>query len=121
MWHKRMTHNNWHNEQYMMAKRSEVVNTARLLRDGKMSVVEGAWRLNALRHEVTQNDFDDDFMLFVAIASETDHLPVGEVRKQYATEALVRADKEIEEVDKIYRSQVEVACEKLIARFSHAT
>lgn len=121
MWHEKMTHDNWHNEQYMRAKRSEVVNTARLLREGKMSVVEGAWRLNALRHEVTQKDFDDDFMLFVAIASETDHLPVGEVRKQYAKTALVKADKEIEDVEKIYRAQVEAACEKLIARFSHAT
>lgn len=95
--------------------------TARLLRDGKMSVVEGAWKLSALKHEVTQEDFDDDFMLFVAIASETGHLPLGEARQQYAKEALVRADKEIEEVEKIYRTQVKTACEKLIARFSHAT
>ena len=105
----------------MSAKRSEVANTAKLVRDGKMSIVEGAWRLNSLRHEVVQKDFDDDFMLFVAIASKTDHLPVGKVRKQYAPEALLRADKEIEKVEKFYRAQVEAACEKLIARSGHAT
>ena len=116
-----MTHDNWHNEQFMNAKRSEVANTAQLVRDGEMSVVEGAWKLSALRHEVSRKDFDDDFMLFVAIASETDHLPVGEVRKQYSQDALRKADKEIEEVGKFYRAQVNATCEKLIARFSHAS
>ena len=84
-------------------------------------MVEGAWRLSALRLEVSRGDFDNDFMVFVAIASETDHLPVGEVRKKYSPEALRRADKAIEEVEKLYRAQVEAACEKLIARFSNAT
>ena len=105
----------------MSAKRSEGANTARLVRDGKLNVVEGAWRLSALRNDVSRKDFDDDFMLFVAIASETDHLPVGEVRKQYSPDALRKADKEIEEVEKFYREQVVTACEKLIARFSNAT
>jgi hypothetical protein len=50
MWQKPMSHNNWNNEQYMMARYSEVANTAKLVRDGKMSVVEGAWRISALRN-----------------------------------------------------------------------
>ena len=116
-----MTHDNWHNEQFMNAKRSEVASTAQLVRDGKMNVVEGVRRLSALQHDVSQKDFDDDFMLFVAIASETDHLPVGEVRTQYSQDALRKADKEIEKAEKLYRPQVEEACEKLIARFGHAT
>lgn len=115
-----MTHDNWQNEQYVNAKRSEVTNTARLIRDGKMNVIEGAWRLSALRHDVSRKDFDDDFGLFVAIVSETDHLPIGEVRKQYSPDALRRADAEIAKIEKLYRAQVEVACEKLIARFSNA-
>jgi len=105
----------------MSAKRSEVADTARLLRDGRINVVEGAWRLSALQHDVSRKDFDDDFLLFIAIASETDHLPVGEVRTRYSPDALRKADKEIEEVEKLYRAQVEAACEKLIARFSNAT
>ena len=73
--------------------------------DGRAEVVEfgrnlSAWRLSALRHDVSRKDFDDDFMLFVAIASETDHLPVGEVRKQYSPDALQKADTEIEEAEK---------------------
>jgi hypothetical protein len=60
-------------------------------------------------------------MLFVAIASETDHLPVGEVRKQYSPDALRKADAEIAEAEKLYRAQAKVVCEKLIARFSNAT
>lgn len=121
MWQKPMTHDNWHNEQYMNSKRSEVAHTARMIRDGKLNVVEGAWQLSALRYDVSQKDFDDDFMLFVAIASETDHLPVGEVRKQYSSNALRKADAEIAEAEKLCRAQVEVACEKLIARLSNAT
>lgn len=116
-----MTHDNWHNERFLEEKCSEVANTARLIRDGKMNIVEGALRLSALRHDVSRKDFDDDFMLFVVIASETDHLPVGEVRKQYSPDALRKADREIEEVEKFYRVEVQAACEKLIARFSNAT
>ena len=102
----------------MKTKHSEVVNTAQLIRDQRMNVVEGAWRLSILRHEVSQNNFDDDFMLFVAIASETDHLPFSEVRNKYSSDALRKADQEIEEIGKFYREQVEMACEKLIARFT---
>ena len=116
-----MAHDDWHNEQYMSEKRREVTNVAQLLRDKKINVVEGAMKLNALRHEVSQKDFDEDFMLFVAISSETDHLPVGHVREQYSSAALQKADAEIHDADKFYRSQVVVACEKLIARFGNDT
>lgn len=105
----------------MNAKRSEVANTARMILDRQINLVEGAWRLSALRHDVSRKDFDDDFMLFVAIASETDHIPVGEVRKQYSPDALRKAEAEIAEAEKLYHAQAEVACEKLIARFSNAT
>lgn len=116
-----MTHDGWHNEKYMSAKRLEVVNTAQMIRDGKMNVVEGSWRLAALQHDISRKDFEEDFMLFVGIASETDHLPVGEARKLYSPEALRKADAEIASVDKLYRGQVEPACEQLMARFGDTT
>ena len=105
----------------MNTKRSEVANTARLILDRQINLVEGAWRLSALRHDVTRKYFDDDFMLFVAIASETDHLPVGDVRNQYSPDALRKADAEIAEAERLHRAQAEHACEKLITRFSNAT
>jgi len=116
-----MSHENWHNKEYMTAKRSEVAKVARELRDGCISVVEGAWRLSALQREVTRADFDDDFMLFVAIASETDHLPVGEVRRRYSKAALQKADSEIKKVEEFYRAKVAEACEKLLVRFGNVT
>ena len=116
-----MTHDRWHDEQFMNAKYSEIVDTAKMARDGKMNIVEGVWRLCALQNDVSRRNFDDNCVLFVAIASETDHIPVGTVREEYSRAALEKGDNEIEEVDKDYRSQVVSACEKLIARFSNAT
>jgi hypothetical protein len=57
-------------------------------------------------------------VLFVAIASQTDHLPIGDVRKHYSRNALQKVDAEIQSVEKYYRPQIQTACEKLIARFN---
>ena len=61
---------------------------------GDIGIIEGARELALLGHEIA-DDFDSDFMPFVAIDSETDHLPVGKVRKFWSPEALRDKDKEI--------------------------
>jgi hypothetical protein len=52
------------------------------------------------------------------LASETDHLPFGEVRSRWSDAALSKADAEIEAITEGHRMRVRQACENVIARFS---
>lgn len=68
-------------EQYVESVRLEVVETARAMLDGQLSYLLGARKLDALRHEASVNDDDADFMVFVAVASDTDDYPLGSVER----------------------------------------
>src|SRR4029078_6496091 len=57
---------------------------------------------------------DDEFNLFVAIDSDTDHLPVDRERRNWSTEALERKDKEIAEAESFYKDQVAEQCKSLL-------
>jgi hypothetical protein len=117
-----MKNENRHNEEFIKAKRAEVVRFARALLKGEIGVIEGSRELRSLQFEVSDDDFDPDFMLFVAIDSETDHLPVGSVRANWTTEALKGKDLEIKKAEGFYRNQIaEIveACKKLIVRFDN--
>jgi hypothetical protein len=54
---------------------------------------------------------------FVVIDSETDHLPMGDVRQRWAPDVLARKDVEIQEAEAFYRDCAFAACERLLARF----
>ena len=44
--------------------------------------------------------------IFVAVDSQSDHLPVGSVRDQWNAEALAEKDREISELEDLYRERV---------------
>ena len=112
-----MKHDNWYNEEYMNAKRQEVVKMARDLLEGEIDFLSGVRGLRGLKHEVSDNDFDPDFLVFVAIYSETDHIPLPELRESCSESWLKKCDKEVEGVEERNREQVAEACRKLINRF----
>ena len=60
----------------------------------------------------------EDFVLFVGIDSETDHLPVDIERTNWSAEALERKDKEIADAEAFYQTDVTAACKKLIEQFT---
>jgi hypothetical protein len=86
---------------------------------GEMGVIEGSRRLNDLRTELGLHHLDDDFVGFVAIDSETDGLPIGDVRKLWAEEALVDKDRQVERAEDLYREGALEDCRKLVVRFGH--
>jgi len=74
--------------------------------------------LSALRHVVSEDGLDPDFMIFVAIDSETDHLPSEQTRQYCEATWLAKCDQEAVEVASFYRESVRVACETLLRRFA---
>lgn len=85
--------------------------------DEQLSFLIGSRRLAALRHEADTADDDADFMVFVAIASETDALPLGAVREHWDRDALARLEPEIEQAEHWAATAGADACKSLIMRF----
>ena len=94
-----------------------VVTVASAMLRGELGVIEGSQLLCTLWPLVSSLHRDPDFLTFVAIDSETDHLPVGDVRRHWAPDALVIKDKEIRAAEAFYRDLAFAGCERLLARF----
>ena len=100
--------------------RKSLVGTVRSMLSGGLPYVEGAVQVLRLKSQVGGvGDHDKDFNTFVAIASETDHLPLEAQRHLWAPEALARLEPELENTQKWAASFAPEACAKLVARFSH--
>jgi hypothetical protein len=97
----------------------DALRVARAVLDGEISTIEGSIKLAGYAHDVVPAwCVDADFVVFGALASETDHLPVNRVRHLWSASALSRADEEMEAITVRHRASVQRACENLIARFS---
>lgn len=97
--------------------RRQLAETARAMLAGSLSFIEGARRINELRWVAKLPDFDSDITPFVLIDSETDALPMGEVRRHWAQEALINLQPEIDRAEQWAQDFGRTACEKLIDRF----
>ncbi len=86
------------------------------LLEGRLGVIETARVMLPLAYW-TKVQNESEFLLFRAIASETDDLPVGDVRAHWAADALEREDVRIEAAEKLWREQALSAAEKLIERY----
>lgn len=106
------------NEHYTSRVRKEIAQTITLMLIGNFCFLEGAQKIADLRHEAAVEEFDHDFMVFVAIASEADYLPIGKIRANWQVESLERHQPEIDSVTKWAREIGEPACRSILARFT---
>lgn len=96
----------------------EILVLANDILEGKVTLIEGSRKIDGIVTFLDEFRDDSDFQIFKVVDSETDHLPVGSVRKEWSREALVKKDKDIEEVETFYRGKVLSACHSIISRFS---
>jgi len=100
--------------------RSLLVAAAREMLSGELSFHEGSAVVLRLRYQLGGVlDFDEDFNAFVAIGSESDHLPLKAQRPLWDQAALERIAPEYESVEEWAMSFAPLACEKLIGRFTN--
>ena len=112
---------NFCDEPELTRQRQNVVRVARAMLDGQLGVIDGSRQLCALRSRVSPLDFDPNFLPFVGIDSETDHLPIGEVRQHWAADALATKDAELGDAEPQYREMALSGCHRLVERFSAST
>jgi hypothetical protein len=104
-------------ENYVASVRARVVSIAKSMLNDKVDFLEGSIELASLKHEAAVEPGNEDFMAFVAIASEVDNLPVGAVREHWSQEALVLHQSQIENATTWAKGFGIAACESLIDRF----
>jgi len=104
------------NETEILRAQADVVATARSILSGTLGIVQGSRRLTSLGHALGA-ERDPDFTFFVGVDSQTDHLPVGEVRHHWAADALRRTDEELRECEAFFRAGAFRVCQSLIQRY----
>jgi hypothetical protein len=112
---ERMTH-----DEYLAAQRRHVVELARQILAGEIDVLDGSCKIAELRYELEVDPRDEDFMAFVLVESETDHLPIGIEALNWSNEALARKEPELKRAREWAIQTVRVECANLIARFADA-
>src|ERR1700694_480739 len=91
-------------------QRTKVLAEAAL--DGRTKILEAVRELVSLAHTDAISD-EADRRLIIAIESETDSLPIGEVRKLWAPEALQTKQPEIERAEALWKTEFIDACRRI--------
>ena len=86
---------------------------AQAVLDGRTTVLEAVRILVSLAHTDAIADMEDR-KLIIGIESETDHLPVGEVRKLWASDSLEEKGVEIARVEELYRDRLLETCRRIV-------
>ncbi len=105
-------------EGQLLKSHVEVVTAASQLATGQIGFIDGIRKIAGLRTSVCSLDHDPDFMLFVGIDSESDHLPGRQQRELCSPEWLDQCDREARELESHWIGLVRPACHVLIKRFS---
>ena len=97
--------------------RRRIVEAAQDVLDGRLSVLEGARKLAALRADVDPAGKDRDLNGFAGIDSQSDHLPIGSSRKYWDVEALRLKDVDATDHEALFRDSALRMCRNLVARY----
>ena len=105
-----------YNEERRRIASAKVVATAKCILSGELSIVAGARQFSGLRFDVGAQ-YDSDFIFFVGVDSETDHLPVGEVRSRWNSNVLKAKDAELQLYEASVRERAFEVCRSLIKKY----
>jgi len=61
-----------------------------------------------------------EFHVFGVIASDTDHIPTSDVKRNFSKNWIERCDIELKEIATFYRKDVTLACQEVIAKHCSA-
>jgi len=104
--------------EFQVLARDQLVLLCRQMLNGELSFFEGAIQVCSLRSSIGVPETDSDFLAFVAIESETDHLPPRQIQRRWSSEALQRLQPEFEKTETWAKEFASQACQNLIERFS---
>jgi hypothetical protein len=96
-------------------QRREMVRVAREILNGSIGIVAGARQMNGLRFPA-KLEWDEDVKVFIGIDSQSDHLPLGLVRRHWNEEVLKIKDEELKRFELSVKDRAFRACESFIKK-----
>jgi hypothetical protein len=97
--------------------RAAIVAVAQAMMAGQVNLIDGVRQITDLRHGLEDPDASVFFPIR-AIASETDHFPIGPVRAHYARESLERIDAEMQRYLADAKNDILAACADIVRVYS---
>jgi len=96
----------------------EAVGIARRVTAGDLGIIAGCRQLTRLGHYLVEDSrVDPDFVVFIGVSCETDHLPLEDERSLWNPAAFEAKQAEVARLEEVSREKVWVACRSVIARF----
>ena len=93
-------------------ERQRAKELAKAVLDGRTTILEAVRQLVSLAHtDAIANEADRT--LVIAMESETDSLPIGEVRKLWAPDALLEKQPQIERAEALWRKEFLEVCKRI--------
>jgi len=99
---------------HILQTRDKIGATAHSMLAGDCSYIEGARLICDLLDSARLNRLEQPFIRFVGIASETDDVPVGELRERWHPEAKSRLETEWADAERYAKSCGEPACRQAL-------
>ncbi len=94
---------------------------ARSVLDGDADLLDASCKIYEYMSRVGFDRNDPDFNIFACIETEIDHLPIGAERENWATDALLQKEQEMQTAREwAERIGGLEACRSLISRFSNS-
>jgi len=100
--------------------KKKIIELATAILDGKIGVIDGCRQMIRVTHGIAKVGSEKALLTFIGVESETDHLLIGEARKNVAPDALAQMDADVKRSEKLYRESVFEACRRVVARFSQS-
>lgn len=95
--------------------RARIVDTAQEMLAGRISYIEGTRAICGMLNAARLDQLQDPFVNFTAIDSETDAVPVGDVRERWHPDARLKLAAEWDSAEVYARSIGEPSCKAAIA------
>lgn len=95
---------------------AKIVRVAEAMIEGKMQLIQGCREICGLLSHTLEPE-RDAFLAIKAIDSETDHFPLGDVRRECAPDYLKRMDCEMDRYIEAAREDILHVCHELIQIF----
>ena len=103
--------------EYISQIKNKLLQTAQSMINGHINLIAGCRILTELRSQLDSAD-DRIFNCFQAVDSETDHIPIGDIREHYNQKFLEKADSELDDYLVKVQPAIIDACENLVKKYS---
>ena len=104
-------------EAYINKVKEQACQVAIQLLESDKMYIDHTLELSNLGREIYAEIWNTEFHIFGVIASDTDHIPVNDMRNKCSEEFLERIDNETKELIVFYKKEVTKACNEIL--FKH--